>query len=330
MHGLLSMKSLTIVLALAGLAVSALLVMWFDAGQVLNVVVSVGWRGFALLSLWQAGLFVMLGTAWSIVLPGVRLGVLIWGRMVRDAATTCLPFSPVGGYVLGARAITVRGVAWPTAAAGTVVDVTVELIGQFCFSVFGLLALLLLRPGSPLLAPVSVTLAVAGLSIGLIWHLRAAIGRGLRALGERLLGEWFDGQSARQGGLGRVQTELTRLYGKPRRLLLAGMLHLLGWFSTGVGTWISLRLLGWDANLVSIVALEALLDALVAATFIVPGSAGVQEAGYVGLGAAFGVPPDMALGVSLLRRARDLALGVPILLVFQWIELRRLRLLRRV
>ncbi len=315
------MKRLTISLALAGLAVSALLVAWFDAGQVLGTVLSVGWRGFALLSLWQAGLFVLLGLAWAMVLPGMRPEVLVWGRMVRDAATTCLPFSPVGGYVLGARAIMVRGVAWPSAAAGTVVDVTAELIGQFVFSMFGLLALLLLRPGSPLLAPVAVTLAVVGLLIALMWRVRAAIGRGLRSLGRRLLGEWFRGQ----GGLDRVQAELSRLYGSPRRLLLAAALHLLGWFATGVGTWISLRLLGWDAGMLPILALEALLDALVAAAFIVPGSAGVQEAGYVGLGAAFGVPPDMALGVSLLRRARDLALGVPILLVFQWIELRRIR-----
>ncbi len=327
------MKRLTIVLALAGLAVSALLVVWFDAGQVLDVALSVGWRGFALLSLWQAGLFLLLGLAWAIVLPGLRPGVLVWGRMVRDAATTCLPFSPVGGFVLGARAITVRGVTWPTAAAGTVVDVTAEIIGQFFFSVFGLLVLLLLRPGSPLLAPVGITLIVAGLLIVLAWRLRTAIGRGLRALGERLLGEWFRGQNSKRdggpGGLDRVRIELARLYGEPRRLLLAGVLHLLGWFATGVGTWISLRLLGWDAGLLSIVALEALLDALVAATFIVPGAAGVQEAGYVGLGAAFGVPPDLALGVSLLRRARDMALGVPILLVFQWIELRRLRSLHR-
>ena len=324
------MKRLTVVLALAGLAVSALLVAWFDAGQVLDVVLSVGWRGFALLSLWQIGLFVMLGLAWSIALPGVRWGVLVWGRMVRDAATTCLPFSPVGGFVLGARAITVRGVPWPTATAGTVVDATAEIIGQFFFSVFGLLILVLLRPGSPLLMPIAIILAVIGLSVVLAWRLRRGIGRGLRALGERLLGAWFDLRGEGQGGLGRVRAELTRLYGAPRRLLLAGTLHLVGWFATGIGTWISLRLLGWDAGLLPIVALEALLDALVAATFIVPGAAGVQEAGYVGLGAAFGVPPEMALGVSLLRRARDLALGVPILLVFQWIELRRLRSPHRV
>jgi len=315
------MKRISILLALAGLAVSALLVVWFDAGQVLDVALSVGWQGFGVLSLWQAGLFLMLGLAWATVLPGVRPGVLVWGRMVRDAATTCLPFSPVGGYVIGARAITVRGVAWPTAAAGTVVDVTAEITGQFLFSVFGLLVLVLLRPGSPLLAPVGIALGVVGLLVAVILRFRGSIGRGLHGLGERLLGEWFRGQ----GGLDRVQTELSRLYSNPRRLLLACGLHLLGWFATGVGTWISLRLLGFEAGLLPILAMEALLDALVAAAFVVPGAAGVQEAGYVGFGAAFGVPPDMALGVSLLRRARDLALGLPILLVFQWIELRRIR-----
>ncbi len=315
------MKRISIVLALAGLAVSALLVAWFDAGQVLGVALSVGWQGFAVLSLWQAGLFVVLGLAWTTTLPGVRPGVLIWGRMVRDSATTCLPFSPVGGYVLGARAITVRGVAWPTAAAGTVVDVTAEIMGQFMFSLFGVLALVLLRPGSPLLAPAGITLALAAALAAVAVRFRRAIGRGLRGLGQRLLGEWFRGQ----GGLDRVRTEMARLYGNPRRLLLASIVHLLGWFLTGVGTWISLRLLGFEAAMLPILALEALLDALVAAAFVVPGAVGVQEAGYVGLGAAFGVPPDMALSVSLLRRARDLALGLPILLVFQWIELRRIR-----
>lgn len=315
------MKRLSIVLALAGLAVSALLVLRYDAAQVLGVALSVGWRGFGLLVLWQGALFLVLGFAWSVVLPGVWPPLLLWGRVVRDAATTCLPFSPVGGYVLGARAVTVGGVAWPTAAAGTVVDVTAEIIGQFLFSVFGLAALLSLRPESPYVLPVGLGLVAVALAIGAGLRGRAPIGRALGAIGGRLLGGWFRGQ----GGLDRVGEELTRLYANPKRLLLGSALHLLGWFGTGLGTWISLRLLGWEADLLPILALEALLDALIGAAFVVPGAAGVQEAGYVGLGAAFGVPPDVALGVSLLRRARDLALGLPILLVFQWIELRRIR-----
>lgn len=50
------MKQLSLLLALVGLAVSAVLVAWFDAGQVLQAALSVGWRGFLLLALWQAGL----------------------------------------------------------------------------------------------------------------------------------------------------------------------------------------------------------------------------------------------------------------------------------
>jgi len=315
------MKRLSILLALAGLAVSALLVAWFDAGQVLGVALSVGWRGFGLLALWQAGLFLVLGLAWAAVLPGVRRGVLVWGRMVRDAATTCLPFSPVGGYVAGARAVTLHGVPWPVAAAGTAVDVTAEIVAQALFSLFGLAVLLLLRPGSPLLVPLAVGLGMVCVGIALAIRFRGGIGRVLRGLGTRLLGEWFQAH----GGLDRLSAELARLYADPRRLALGATLHLLAWFGTGTGTWISLRLLGHDAGFIEVLALEALLDALVGAAFVVPGGAGVQEAGYVGLGAAFGVPPDVALSVSLLRRARDLALGLPILLAWQWMELRRVR-----
>ena len=245
--------------------------------------------------------------------------LLIWGRMVRDAATTCLPFSPVGGYVIGARALTLHGVAWPVAAAGTVVDVTAEIIAQLLFALFGVAVLVLLRPGSGLAAPLAAGLLVAGgLLAAALWQ-RRRIGAGLRGLGKRLLGDWF----RQQGGIERLEAALSSLYA-PRRLGVGAMLHLIGWFGTGFGTWISLRLLGAEVELVHVLALEALLDALVAAAFVVPGAAGVQEAGYIGLGALFGVPPDLALSVSLLRRAKDLCWGVPILALWQWRELRRL------
>jgi uncharacterized membrane protein YbhN (UPF0104 family) len=110
----------------------------------------------------------------------------------------------------------------------------------------------------------------------------------------------------------------------PRRLAGAVMVHLSGWFATGLVTWIGLWLLGAHMDVLHVLALEAMLDALIAAAFLVPGAAGVQEAGYVGIGALFGIPPDLALGVSLLRRAKDLVWGVPILLAWQWREVRKL------
>jgi putative membrane protein len=276
-----------------------------------------------LLLLLQAGLFLLLGTAWHVVMPHATLWLLVWGRMVRDAATTCLPFSPVGGYVIGARAITLQGVPWSTAAAGTVVDVTAEIVAQLLFALFGAAVVLLVRPGTGIVAPVVAGVVVALGLIVLGVSQRAQIGAVLRGLGKRLLGGWFTGSGSHGGGIDQLQRELGRLY-DPRRLAAASMVHLGGWFATGLISWISLRLLGAHTGLLPVLALEALLDALVAAAFVVPGAAGVQEAGYVGIGALFGVPPDLALSLSLLRRAKDLAWGVPILLAWQWREVRRL------
>jgi hypothetical protein len=84
-------------------------------------------------------------------------------------------------------------------------------------------------------------------------------------------------------------------------------------------------LLGVPIDLESALAIEALLSALAALAFLVPVNAGVQEAGYAGLGAIFGVPPEISLSVSLIRRARDLAIGVPLLLIWQFAEFRHMR-----
>lgn len=312
------MKHLSVLLALAGVGLVLLLFAWFDTGAVWAAMASIGWGGFAVLLAWQGALFVLLGLAWSAVLTGVNFPLLVWGRMVRDAATTCLPFSPVGGYVIGARALTLHGVAWPTAAAGTVVDVTAEIAAQLIFALLGVGVLVLVRPGSPLAGPLGIGAGVAFLLLlGGVWQ-RRRVGRVLRGLGSRLLGDWFGAS----GAIGRLDAALVGLFA-PGRLAIGMTVHLAGWMATGVGTWLALRLLGADVDLVHVLALEALLDALLAIAFVVPAAAGVQEAGYVGFGAVFGVPPELSLGVSLLRRGKDLVWGVPILAAWQWWEMRQ-------
>ena len=90
-----------------------------------------------------------------------------------------------------------------------------------------------------------------------------------------------------------------------------------------------LQTVGAPIGFLEALAIEALLHAGLAFAFLVPGYAGVQEGAYMLLGAAFGVPPEIALGTSLVRRGRDIAIGIPILLIWQFVELRRLRTDRR-
>jgi hypothetical protein len=49
----------------------------------------------------------------------------------------------------------------------------------------------------------------------------------------------------------------------------------------------------------------------------------VQEWGYAMLAPLFGLPAEMGLAVSLLKRAREIVLGVPALIYWQAVESRR-------
>jgi putative membrane protein len=251
-----------------------------------------------------------------------RPWVQVWGRMVRDASANCLPFSQVGGFVFGARAVTLHGVEWHTATASTVVDVTAEFLAQIAFAGIGLAILLARAPASSLAVPMEVGLGLAIMAcLGFVW-LQQGAGPIFTRISRRIAGRWFGDARERVDVL---QAELSLIYGRTLQLALSCLVHLVGWLCTGVAGWITYHALGVPVDFDDALAIEALLAAATAVAFLVPVNAGVQEAGYAGLGAIFGISPDLSLAVSIVRRARDLAVGVPILLLWQYLEMRRLR-----
>jgi hypothetical protein len=62
---------------------------------------------------------------------------------------------------------------------------------------------------------------------------------------------------------------------------------------------------------------ESLVFGLRTAAFFIPGAWGVQEAGYILVGSAFGLAPETMLALTLVKRARELVVGVPVLIVGQ-------------
>ncbi len=310
---------------MAGLLLATLLIGWFGFGRVLGAVLSVGVPGFALVCAWQIVLFAGLGLGWFVLLPASRAWrpwVAIWGRMVRDAAGELLPFSLVGGFVLGARAVTLHGISWPQATASTVVDLTAEFIAQIGLVLVGVVLLAARQPQAALLWPVATGVAVAALSgFGFVWLQRRGA-RPLLRLSRRVLGNAFPGLD---GQLSAVQLGVADIYAQPWRVALALALHLAAWLGTGVASFVAFRLLGADISFAEALGIEALLHAVLAAAILVPGYVGVQEAAYAGVAPLFGQPAELAIAVSLLRRARDVALGVPILLAWQLVEARHAR-----
>ena len=291
------------------------------AGPVGDALATAGWRGFALLLLWQLALVALLGCAWTAVCPGASIPSTVWGRLVREGATNCLPFSEVGGLVIGARALVLRGIDWERAAVSSSADIAAEAIAEVPFVGFGVALLAAWRPGSSLLAPALAALAIAAAIGAALLFLSRRVDL-LRRLGHRMARSWFPDEENR---IDRLGGEATIVFGRTGRLALATVLHLVGWFGGGVSVFIAYRAVGAPAGLLQSMAIEALLSGALGIAFLVPGGLGVQELSYVGIGALFGMPPHASLALSFLRRGRDLALGVPALASWQWGEARRLR-----
>ena len=306
----------------AGATVFALLVLAGGAGAVWHSARLIGPGGFALVAMCHLALMGVMGTAWWL-LEGTgpaRWPRFAWGRMVRDSAAELLPLSQLGGYVIGARAVTLAGVPAVFAAASTVVDVTVELVAQLGYTLVGLLLLDRLRPGSGFVAPVLAGVAVmAALVVAFVTVQRRGIGPVERAgagLARVLLGRTL-------GGSGQVQVEVLALHARGPALFAACAIHGASWLLNGVETWLTLRLMGVRLGVGEGLVIDSLLYGMRSVAFAVPSALGVQEGGLILLCGLFGVGADAALALSLIKRARDIVIGVPALLAWQWLEGRR-------
>jgi putative membrane protein len=312
--------------ALAGVVVVTILVIYFGAADVLRALTSVSIVGFAAYVVSQLGIELGLGLCWRMLLrsrDGGSFLLCVWGRMVRDATGEFLPFSQVGGYLLGARVITLGGVDVADSAASTLGDITTEFLAQLVFIGIGLSILARKAPQSDLVVPVTIGLSLAVvMGVGLVLVQRGPGAKMFRLIARRIAGLSGDG-AANQ--LDKLQASLDIMYAEPGRLALAAIFHLACWFGTATASYIGFHALGVPLNFVDAICIESMLHAIMALAFFVPGRVGIQEAAYTLLGGIFGVAPDIALSLSLLRRARDFVIAVPVLLVWQGIEAKRLK-----
>ena len=307
---------------IAGLALTVLLVLHFGAPAVADALGAAGIAGVAVIAAVHLAAIVLMGVAWWLLASEAgKPAVFVWARLMRDSAAEVLPLSQVGGYVLGARALVLHGVAAAIAVATTVVDLTLEMGGQIAYTALGLGLLLWLQPSTALAMPVAIGLAVAVIAVVAFVAVQrrgaAVIGRlGSRFARDRLVAIAVSAEA--------VQAQIHGIYRRDRRLWSCFLLHIIAWLMSGIEAWLALKLMGVSLGIAPVLALESLLYAVRSAAFIVPNAIGVQEGAYVMLGASFGLTPDFALGLSLLKRGRDLLLGIPALLVWQIFESHRL------
>jgi putative membrane protein len=309
-----------VIVALLGAGLAAYLVFYVGFAAVLSAALAVGWGGFALLVALGLALFVLLGAAWHVLVQGVtlsRFAVFVWGRMVRDSAAEVLPFSQVGGFVIGARALTLKGIAPPVAFGSTIVDVTTEMMAQIAYVVLGIVLLVLRAPEAAYTASLTGVLVVGVIAAAIAGSLFIVVQRSGLWITENLASRWLPEALAHATA---VATAIDAMYRAPARIGLSFAIHFLGWLASAGLTFLTFSLMGASVDLAAVVVIDSLVYAARSAAFVVPNALGVQEAAFAVLASLFGVGPELGVAVSLLKRARDIAIGAPILLAWQAME----------
>jgi putative membrane protein len=204
-----------------------------------------------------------------------------------------------------------------TASASVAADATTEAMAQIVFLAlglyFGLEQFRQLPAAGPLTGAMIVVLllAIPGVAALIFLQRRGA------GFAQRIARRFFPAAAEDAASFGGA---INALYDSPARLAASAALHLVAWIGSGIGTWIGFTLVGGHIGLLPAIALEALLCTIRSIAVFVPAAIGVQEAGYAMLAPLFGLPAEMGLAVSLLKRAREIVLGVPALLIWQGIE----------
>jgi putative membrane protein len=259
----------------------------------------------------------------------VSLPYLLWVASVREAVGSILPVVRIGGEVVGVHLVTRRGLSQAFATATVVVEVTVTLLSQIALALLGFLLLaVFVGHGSLLidaLPSVAAALVVVAVFV-LLQHggLVGFCGRALRRV---------TGLSAPAVGGGDPIDDIDRMipliYRRWRALLRCFAGQTAGLVVGAGEVWIALRLMGRPVNPLDALILEAGVQAMRTAGFFVPGALGIQEVGLVFLGGLMGLPADLMLAVSVLKRLREIAYGGLALLSWQWVEGRRFLVKRR-
>ena len=318
------MKRAAILTLLIGTALIAAAIWAVDPRAVAAAVAQAGWAILLVIGV-RAVAVTLAGLCWWLLIPAdaaPRPHVCAMLRLVREGANTLLPLTQVGGDVIAVRLLTFWGMAGSLAAATILVDVLLQAGTQFFFALTGL-ALLGMRGGSDAFVRDSaIALGIAGLGLLGFYIVQRRWGEKLfTSVLQRIAGgrEWTV-----HGTVEMLFANLHKVY--DRRGPLAGSFfgHLVVWFIGAMEVWIALNAMGYAIPYTAALSIEGLAQAARGAAFAVPGAVGVQEGGLILLCGFFGIPPQSALALSLIKRAADVGVGGPGLLIWQALETSRL------
>lgn len=315
------MRTLTILFWLVGIALMTGLVAYQGVGNVGEALARSGW-GLVVLCAYNVIPFAATAVCWQILLRAagsLPLGTVLWIRWVGVSVNSLLPVAQVGGELLRVRLATLKGTRGPETGASVIVDVTLAIASQSVFVFMGI-ALFVYYYGFGETAHVAIVGIILFSLCVFGFYLAQRLGMFSR-LAHRIekivkVGDW----KTITGGAKALDEAVDEAYQSKGTVFLAGLWRMLGVILGTGQILVALYFLDRPIGIVEAIMLESMTHAVRNAAFMIPGALGVQEGGFMVLGAALGLGPETALALALLVRARTILFGLPALLFWQFVE----------
>ena len=257
-------------------------------------------------------------SSWKAI--GRQVLTALWARWIGEAVNTLVPAFQVGGAVVRSRLMVMRGVPGRIAGASIVVDLTLSTITLLFFTLVGI-GLLMARYGESDIARAIGACVAGGFVVVIllcVFQQRGLFGWIIGIVARFAKGRAWDNAI---GGAQALDEAILDLY-RPD----AGFWQATRSASSPPGCsaqaeiYAALYFMGYEVTIADALLLESLVLATRTAAFFVPGALGVQEGVLVLLGGVVGLGPEVALALSLVKRVRELVIGVPGLFAWQLAE----------
>jgi putative membrane protein len=299
-------------LGLAGLLLVMMLVLREGAQEVFGSLALVRWWIVPICAAF--GLFLLLAAiSWqrlTVKIDRLALGALFRLRWIGNSINNLLPVAQVGGDLVRIRLLVQQGIPGASATASVVVDVTLAVLTQITFAGIGIVLWIGSSGWSETAAAALTGITLFALLIVgfFLAQLAGLFGRVASAC-ERVvnLRRWTVAAESAEA----LDQAVVATYRHRSAMLQASAWRMLSWFAGALELWLILFALGHPVSPGDAVILESLGQAVRKAAFLVPGAVGIQEGGFMILGSSIGLPADTGLALSLVKRLRELLVGLP-------------------
>jgi putative membrane protein len=312
-----------------GLGLFIALVAWQGFDQMLAALAVAGW-GLVVVALFHWLPLFTESIAWWVLFRAPHQPTMLrtlWARWIGETVDTLLPAAHVGGDLVKAALLIRGGLPGPVVGATVVVDLTLTIVTQILFTVFGLTLLGFALGSGQIALTIVGAVVVTGILVAAFYRVQH---RGLFGMAGRLLENLTRGRIWQDLSVSgeAMDQEVMSLYRDRGRALRCAVLLMLTWLIGAGEIWLAMVFLGFPISITDALIIESLIQATRSLVFLLPGAIGVQEGGFLLFGGLLGIPADLSLALALTRRFRELALGLPALLCWQFSEAHRIWLQR--